>query len=100
MFAQQLAFSLTTGEDFLEFKVKPSHVLYVTTEGDLNQLNDRFKLMNLKPNVNKLHIIDIDDIPDFYIRDIERDIYELAFDKEPLFIIHEKKVYSYTLIIL
>lgn len=87
MFAQQLAFSLTTGEDFLGFKVNPSHVLYITTEGDINQLNDRFKLMNLKPNVNKLHIIDIDDIPDFYIRDIEGDIYELTFDKEPLFII-------------
>ena len=87
MFAQQLAFSLTTGEDFLGFKVKPSHVLYITTEGDINQLNDRFKLMNLKPNVNKLHIIDIDDIPDFYIRDIERDIHELTFDKEPLFVI-------------
>lgn len=87
MFAQQLAFSLTTGEDFLGFKVNPSHVLYITTEGDINQLNDRFKLMNLKPNVNKLHIIDIDDIPDFYIRDIERDVYELTFDKEPLFII-------------
>lgn len=87
LFAQQLAFSLTTGEDFLGFKVNPSHVLYITTEGDINQLNDRFKLMNLKPNVNKLHIIDIDDIPDFYIRDIERDIYELTFDKEPLFII-------------
>jgi len=87
MFAQQLAFSLTTGEDFLGFKVNPSHVLYITTEGDINQINDRFKLMNLKPNVNKLHIIDIDDIPDFYIRDIERDIYELTFDKEPLFII-------------
>lgn len=87
MFAQQLAFSLTTGEDFLGFKVNPSHVLYITTEGDINQLNDRFKLMNLKPNVNRLHIIDIDDIPDFYIRDIERDIYELTFDKEPLFII-------------
>ena len=87
MFALQLAFSLTTGEDFLGFKVNPSHVLYIITEGDVNQLNDRFKLMNLKPNVNKLHIIDIDDIPDFYIRDIERDIYELTFDKEPLFII-------------
>lgn len=87
MFAQQLAFSLTTGEDFLGFKVNPTHVLYIITEGDINQLNDRFKLMNLKPNVNKLHIIDIDDIPDFYIRDIERDIYELTFDKEPLFII-------------
>ena len=87
MFAQQLAFSLTTGEDFLGFKVNPSHVLYITTEGDINQLQDRFKLMNLKPNIDKLHIIDIDDIPDFYIRDIERDIHELTFDKEPLFII-------------
>lgn len=87
MFVQQLAFSLTTGEDFLGFKVNPSHVLYITTEGDINLLNDRFKLMKLKPNVNKLHIIDIDDIPDFYIRDIERDIHELTFNKEPLFII-------------
>ena len=87
MFVQQLAFSLTTGEDFLGFKVNPSHVLYITTEGDINQLNDRFKLMKLKPNVNQLHIIDIDDIPDFYIRDIERDIHELTFNKEPLFII-------------
>ena len=87
MFAQQLAFSLTTGEDFLGFKVNPSHVLYITTEGDINQLQDRFKLMNLNPNVDKLHIIDIDDIPDFYIRDIERDIHELTFDKEPLFVI-------------
>ena len=87
MFAQQLAVSLTTGEDFLGFKVNPSHVLYITTEGDINQLQDRFKLMNLKPNVDKLHIIDIDDIPDFYIRDIERDIHELTFDKEPLFVI-------------
>ena len=98
MFAQQLAFSLTTGEDFLGFKVNPSHVLYITTEGYINQLNDRFKLMNLKPNVNKLHIIDIDDIPDFYIRDIERDIYELTFDKEPLFIIMDifKDIKFYT----
>ena len=89
MFTQQLAFSLTTGEDFLGFKVNLSHVLYITTEGDINQLQDRFKLMNSKPNLDKLHIIDIDDIPDFYIRDIERDIYELTFDKEPLFIIME-----------
>ena len=87
MLAQQLAFSLTTGEDFLGFKVNPSHVLYITTEGDINQLQDRFKLMNLKPNIDKLHIIDYDDIPDFYIRKIEINIHELTFDKEPLFII-------------
>ena len=87
MFAQQLAFSLTTGEDFLGFKVNPSHVLYITTESDINQLQDRFKLMNLKPNVDKLHIIDIDDIPDFYIREIEIDIHNLASDNEQLFII-------------
>lgn len=87
MLAQQLAFSLTTGEDFLGFKVNPSHVLYITTEGDINQLQDRFKLMNLKPNIDKLHIIDYDDIPDFYIREIEINIHELTFDKEPLFII-------------
>lgn len=87
MLAQQLAFSLTTGEDFLGFKVNPSHILYITTEDDINQLQDRFKLMGLKPNIDKLHIIDYDDIPDFYIREIEINIHELTFDQEPLFII-------------
>lgn len=87
MFAQQLAFSLTTGEDFLGFKVNPSHVLYITTESDINQIDERYKLMNLKPDIRKLDIIDWNDIPDFYIRDIERDIHELTFDGEPLFII-------------
>ena len=87
MFAQQLAFSLTTGEDFLGFKVKPSHVLYVTTEGDLNQLDTRYNLMNLHPVIDKLHIIDRDDIPDFYIRDIKNEIHGLTYDKKPLFVI-------------
>ncbi len=87
MFAQQLAFSLTTGENFLNFKVNPSHVLYITTESDLNQLSERFKLMNLTPNIDKLHIIDQDDIPDFYIRDIERDIHDLTSNGNPLFVI-------------
>ena len=87
MFAQQLAFSLTTGEDFLGFKVKPSHVLYITTEGDLNQLNMRYNLMNLHPVIDKLHIIDHDDTPDFYIRDIKNEIHGLTYNKEPLFVI-------------
>ena len=87
MFAQQLAFSLTTGEDFLGFKVKPSHVLYVTTEGDLNQLDTRYNLMNLHPVIDKLHIIDRDDTPDFYIRDIKNEIHGLTYDKKPLFVI-------------
>lgn len=87
MFAQQLAFSLTTGEDFLGFKVKPSHVLYVTTEGDLNQLDARYNLMNLHPVIDKLHIIDRDDTPDFYIRDIKNEIHGLTYDKKPLFVI-------------
>ena len=87
MFAQQLAFSLTTGEDFLGFKVNPSHVLYITTEGDINQLETRFKLMNLKPKLDKLHIIDSDDISDFYIRDIEYDIHQLASNNQKLFVI-------------
>lgn len=87
MFAQQLAFSLTTGEDFLGLKVNPSHVLYVTTEGDLNQLNMRYNLMNLHPVIDKLHIIDHGDIPDFYIRDIKNDIHGLTYNKEPLFVI-------------
>ena len=53
MFAQQLAFSLTTGEDFLGFKVNPSHVLYITTEGDINQLQDRFDGVKIYRNAQK-----------------------------------------------
>ena len=87
MFALQLAFSLTTGEDFLGFKVNPSHVLYITTESDINQIDERYKLMNLKHDISKLDIIDWNDIPDFYIRDIERDIHKLTFNGDPLFII-------------
>ena len=87
MFAQQLASSLTTGEDFLGLKVKPSHVLYITTEGDLNQLDMRYNLMNLHPVIDKLHIIDHDDTPDFYIRDIKNEIHGLTYDKKPLFVI-------------
>jgi len=87
MFAQQLAFSLTTGESFLGFKVNSSHVLYITTESDLNQISERYKLMSLTPNIEKMHIIDQDEIPDFYIRDIERDIRDLTYDDTPLFVI-------------
>ena len=100
MFAQQLAFSLTTGEDFLGFKVNPSHVLYITTEGDINQLETRFKLMNLKPKLDKLHIIDSDDISDFYIRDIEYDIHQLASNNQKLFVIIDMlKEYNITLLV-
>ena len=87
MFAQQLAFSLTTGENFLGFKVNPSHVLYVNTESDIKQLKQRFKLMNLNPNIDKLDVIDSNEIEDFYIRDIERDIQKLTYDGDSLFLI-------------
>lgn len=86
-FAQQLTYSLTTGKDFLGLKVNPSHVLYITTESELKQLEDRFTLMNLKPNKDMLDVIDYEDIPDFYIREIERDINDLTTNNNSLFII-------------
>ena len=86
-FAQQLTYSLTTGKDFLGLKVNPSHVLYITTESELKQLEDRFTLMNLKPNKDMLDVIDYEDIPDFYIREIERDINDLTTKNNSLFII-------------
>lgn len=86
-FAQQLTYSLTTGKDFLGLKVNPSHVLYITTESELKQLEDRFTLMNLKPNKDMLDVIDYEDIPDFYIREIERDIIDLTTNNNSLFII-------------
>ena len=86
-FAQQLTYSLTTGKDFLGLKANPSHVLYITTESELKQLEDRFTLMNLKPNKDMLDVIDYEDIPDFYIREIERDINDLTTNNNSLFII-------------
>ena len=43
--------------------------------------------MNLHPVIDKLHIMDRDDIPDFYIRDIKNEIHGLTYDKKPLFVI-------------
>lgn len=87
MFAQQLAYSLTTGENFLGLKVNPSHVLYINTESDLKQIKKRYKMMDLEPKLDKLDMIDSDDIEDFYIRDIERDIQKLTYNGDPLFLI-------------
>ena len=87
MISQQLASSLTNGENFLGLKTKATHVLYISTESDISQIYERFKLMNIMPNIDKFHVIDSDDIPDFYIRDIESNIRELTYNGEPLFII-------------
>lgn len=87
MISQQLASSLTNGDSFLGLKTSPTHVLYISTESDILQIEDRFKLMELKPNIDRFHVIDSDDIPDFYIRDIESNIKELTYNGEPLFII-------------
>jgi len=87
MLSQQLAFSLANGEDFLGFKVNSSHILYVSTESDANQLVERFNLMNLQPKKDKFNVIDSDDIPDFYIRDIEYNIATLTSNKDKLFVI-------------
>ena len=43
--------------------------------------------MNLKPNKDMLDVIDYEDIPDFYIREIERDINDLTTNNNSLFII-------------
>ena len=56
MLALQLSNSIVNGIPFLGYNVNPSPVLYVSTESDFGQLQDRIKFMNLTPNINSLFI--------------------------------------------
>ena len=58
LLALQLANSIATGTTFLGFRTSPSPVLYISTESDFGQLQDRYKTLGLTPKKDSLFIID------------------------------------------
>ena len=74
MLALQLSYCLTNGLPFLGHKVTLSPVLYISTESDFGQLQDRYKTLELTPKTNSLFIIDRDGKPTISIFDHEYEI--------------------------
>ena len=58
MLALQLSYCITNGTPFLGYSVKPSPVLYITTESNIFQIFQRMEFMNLKPKDKSLFLID------------------------------------------
>lgn len=81
MLALQLSYCLTNGLPFLGHKVIPSPVLYISTESDFGQLQDRYKTMDLTQKKDSLFIIDRDGKPTISIFDHEWEIVDFADDK-------------------
>ena len=82
MLALQLSYCLTNGLPFLGHKVTLSPVLYISTESDFGQLQDRYKTLELTPKTNSLFIIDRDGKPTISIFDHEYEIANFADDKK------------------
>ena len=81
MLALQLSYCLTNGLPFLGHKVIPSPVLYISTESDFGQLQDRYKTLGLIPKKDSLFIIDRDGKPNISILDHEEEIDDFSGDK-------------------
>lgn len=87
MLALQLSNSIVNGIPFLGYKVNPSPILYVSTESDFGQLQERIKFMNLTPNSDSLFIKDREGRASICLRDLEIDIKCFSEDKMGKFII-------------
>lgn len=81
MLALQLSYCLTNGKPFLEHKVTISPVLYISTESDFGQLQERYKTLELTPKNDSLFIIDRDGKPNVSIFDHEYEIADFAGEK-------------------
>ena len=81
MFALQLADSIAIGKPFLGYKVlKPSPVLYITTEVDSGQLKGRCELLGISFNKSSFFVIDRDNKSKINMMDIEYQIQEFAHE--------------------
>ena len=81
MFALQLADSIANGKTFLGYKVlKPSPVLYITTEVDSGQLKGRCKLLGITFDKSSFFVIDRDNKSKINMMDIEYQIQEFAHE--------------------
>ena len=81
MFALQLADYIANGKPFLGYKVlKPSPVLYITTEVDSGQLKGRCELLGISFNKSSFFVIDRDNKSKINMMDIEYQIQEFAHE--------------------
>lgn len=79
LFVLQLANSIANGKSFLGHEIlKPSPVLYITTELSDSQLKDRCNLLRISFEKNKFFIIDRDEKQSINFMDIEYQIKEFA----------------------
>ena len=79
LFALQLANSIANGKPFLGHEIlKPSPVLYITTELSDSQLKDRCNLLGISFNKNTFFAIDRSDKQAINFRDIEYEVKEFA----------------------
>ena len=77
LFALQLANSIANGKPFLGHEIlKPSPVLYITTELSDSQLKDRCNLLGISFKKNTFFAIDRSDKQSINFRDIEYEIKE------------------------
>ncbi len=87
MFALQLAYSLTNGLPFLGNKTIASPVIYITTESDVYQINQRMEYMNLKAKKQSLFLIDRANKEKISMSDIEVDLCEHSDPNKTKFLI-------------
>ncbi|MBP3461562.1 MAG: AAA family ATPase [Bacilli bacterium] len=87
MLALQLSDSIANNKQFLGFEIKPSPVLYVSTENSGSQLYERTKLMNIEFTDDNFKFIDRNQYPVFYLRDLEYDIKQFSESGGKLLII-------------
>lgn len=79
LFALQLANSFANGIPFLNHDIlKPSPVLYITTELNGSQLKDRCDLLKINFDKNKFFVIDRDEKQSINMMEIEYQIKEFA----------------------
>ena len=79
LFALQLANSIANGKPFLGHEIlKPSPVLYITTELSDSQLKDRCNLLGISFKKNTFFAIDRSDKQSINFRDIEYEVKEFA----------------------
>lgn len=78
MFSLQLSSSITNGTQFLGHNTMPSPVLYISTESDFGQIQDRIKTLGLTFPKDSFFVIDRDGKGEVSIFDFEVDLMEFS----------------------
>lgn len=78
MFSLQLSNSIINGKQFLGHNTMPSPVLYISTESDFGQIQDRIKTLGLTFPKDSFFVIDRDGKGEVSIFDFEVDLMEFS----------------------